>query len=71
MVLNAYGHGVQQGPGGQVFDHRADTREEGTINGHPVIVATAQRLRELRQGYEPREVDSHDVSILHPLGGSG
>lgn len=64
MVLDAFGHGVQQGLGGQVLHHRADTRTEGWINGHPVIVATAERLRELRQGYEPREVDLHDLSIL-------
>jgi len=71
MVLDAFGHGVQQGLGDQVFHHRANARTEGWINGHPVIVATAERLRELRQGYEPREVDLHDLAILEALSGTG
>lgn len=60
----------QKGLGGEVFHHRGDARTEGWINGHPVIVATAERLRELRQGYEPRDVDLHDLAILDALGGS-
>jgi lincosamide nucleotidyltransferase A/C/D/E len=67
IVLDAFGNGVQQGLNGELFHHRADARTEGWINGHPVIVATAERLRELRQGYEQRDVDLHDLAILDAL----
>ena len=38
---------------------------KATINGRPVVVANAERLLELREGYAPRPVDRHDIALLH------
>ena len=39
----------------------------GAVSGRAVVVATARRLRELHEGYEPREVDVHDLHLLADL----
>ncbi len=64
MTLDANGDGTQTGYGNDVYLHRADQRGRGHIAGRPVVVANAERLRELRQGYPPRPVDLHDLARL-------
>jgi len=39
----------------------------GHIDGQPVVVASPSRLRELRTGYELRQVDEHDLEVLRNL----
>ena len=54
-----------------VFTHPAVARTRGSIDGVPVIVGTAERLRELRNGYDPRPEDEHDLEVLSCLRDSG
>lgn len=61
------GDGLQAGFGDEEFQHPAASRTRGTIEGCPVVVADAARLLELRQGYEPRPEDLHDISLLEDL----
>jgi len=53
--------------------HPAVARTKGSIDGVPVIVGTAERLRELRNGYDPHPEDEHDLELLSRLrdGGAG
>lgn len=68
MTIDAEGNGLQRGRTGEViFRHPAAERTTGIIGGHIVIVATATRLRQLRAGYEPRGVDSHDLALLDQI----
>ncbi len=68
LTLDADGNGLQRGRGGAViFCHPAVERTIGLIDGRAVIVATEARLRQLHTGYEPREVDFHDVALLDHL----
>lgn len=70
MAVLPDGTGVQQGLGGEVFRHLAAGRTVGRIEGRAVIVATPERLRELREGYELRDVDRHDLRVLAALAGA-
>lgn len=67
MRIDEVGDGIQQGLGDEVYLHAAGDRVEGLIAGRVVVVASAQRLRELRSGYPPRDVDSHDLAQLDQL----
>ncbi|MGB7980571.1 MAG: hypothetical protein WCF36_07235 [Candidatus Nanopelagicales bacterium] len=67
MVLDRQGNGVQRGLGGEVFEHSRATRTSGVVGGRAIIFASAERLRELHQGYELREVDVHDLRLLAEL----
>ncbi|MDU0347388.1 hypothetical protein RWX45_00880 [Actinomyces sp. MRS3W] len=67
MTLEANGDGIQKGFGEQEFRHRASERTTGTIEGTPVVVANIDRLRQLREGYEPRPEDLHDLGLLDRL----
>lgn len=67
MAIQANGDGVQQGLGGDVFVHAATDRMTGHIGGHPVSVACRKWLIELRQGYDPRPEDLHDLALLAAL----
>ncbi len=67
MVLDSDGNGVQRGLGGEVFEHSRAMRTLGVVSGRAVVVATAKRLRELHEGYEPRDVDVHDLHLLAEL----
>jgi lincosamide nucleotidyltransferase A/C/D/E len=64
MVLDSDGNGVQRGLGDELFEHSRAMRTLGVVSGRAVVVATATRLRELHEGYEPREVDVHDLQLL-------
>ena len=52
---------------GEVFEHSRAMRTLGVVGGRAVVVATAKRLRELHEGYEPREVEVHDLHLLADL----
>lgn len=67
MRMDAAGNGVQEGLDGEVYVHAAEHRVNGHIDGHAVVVASAQRARALRSGYPPREVDLHDLALLDDL----
>ena len=71
MVIQPNGDGVQQGFEDAVFTHPAVARARGSIDGMPVIVGTAERLRELRTGYDLRPEDEHDLGLLSHLHDSG
>jgi hypothetical protein len=59
--------GIQQGLGHQVYVHASAERARGSIGGRQVVVAGADRQRELRTGYRLREVDRHDLAELDQL----
>ena len=67
MVLDSDGNGVQRGLGDELFEHSRAMRTLGVVSGRAVVVATSRRLRELHEGYEPREVDVHDLQLLADL----
>ncbi|MFP5251525.1 MAG: nucleotidyltransferase domain-containing protein, partial [Actinomycetes bacterium] len=50
------GDGVQALLDGGELVHRAADRTRGSIGGRAVVVASAARLLQLREGYEPRAV---------------
>ncbi len=68
MTIASNGDGTQRGFGDETFLHTAAERTTGTIDGHPVIVACQARLRQLREGYELRPEDHHDLGLLARLG---
>ena len=67
IAIQTNGDGIQQGPGGQTFLHPAADRATGQIGGRAVVVASRTRLIELRQGYDPRDEDVHDLAQLAAL----
>lgn len=67
MRILPSGDGIQQGLGGENFTHPAASRTVGRIGDEQVVVADAARLRELRQGYEPRPEDLHDLRLLDAM----
>ena len=67
IAIQTNGDGIQQGPGGQTFLHPAADRATGQIGGRAVVVASRTRLIELRQGYDPRAEDVHDLAQLAAL----
>jgi len=68
MTLDSAANGTQWNAAGEaIYTHLAEARTIGHIDGYPVQVATAQRLRELHEGYPPREVDRHDLDLLSQL----
>lgn len=67
MRLDAAGNGMQQGLDGEVYVHTPEHRVTGLIDGSAVVVASAERARELRTGYPPRAVDIHDLALLDEL----
>jgi lincosamide nucleotidyltransferase A/C/D/E len=67
MAIQPNGDGIREGMQGETFLHAATDRTTGQIGGRPVTVATADRLTQLRRGYEPRAVDLHDLAVLRSL----
>ena len=68
MTLDSTSNGTQWNAAGEaIYSHPKASRTTGYIDGHPVCVATAARLEELRQGYPPRQVDRHDLDLLSQL----
>lgn len=67
MRIGPDGDGVQQGLDGEVYVHAAARRTTGQILGRAVVVPAPARVRELRAGYPPRDVDRHDLALLDDL----
>ncbi|WP_306233790.1 nucleotidyltransferase domain-containing protein [Agrococcus beijingensis] len=61
------GDGVQALLDGGSIVHPAASRAVGSVAGQRVVVADAARLISLREGYELRPVDSHDLALLRGL----
>lgn len=68
MRVEANGDGVQSLLDGGTIRHAAASRTVGVVDGRTIVVADAVRLLELREGYEPRAIDRHDVALLRALG---
>lgn len=68
MRIEANGDGVQSLLGGGTITHAAASRTIGVVDGCTIVVADAERLLALREGYEPRAIDQRDVALLRALG---
>jgi lincosamide nucleotidyltransferase A/C/D/E len=65
VLFRADGSGLQAGLDGPGFEYPADAFASGTIDGRTVpCLSVAQQLR-FREGYPPRDVDVHDIALLH------
>lgn len=71
VVFDAAGDGRLPGPGGAVFDFPGDDLVLGSLDDRVVPCLSASRQRAFHAGYEPREVDHHDLAQLDSLDGRG
>ncbi len=55
---------MQAGLAGEGFRYAADGFTTGRIGGVPVPCLSAEQQLRFREGYEPREVDRHDIRLL-------
>ena len=69
VVLDADGNGVQAGPDGTTFEYPAPCFVAGRIDGRDVGCLSVARQLAAHDGYEPRDVDRHDVAVLRGLSG--
>jgi lincosamide nucleotidyltransferase A/C/D/E len=69
VVFGAEGHGQQADIGGGHFDYPPDGFDEGLIAGQRVRCLSAEQQRRFHDGYEPRDVDLHDLALLRRLPG--
>ena len=69
VVFDGHGDGVQAGFDGEVFHYPAEGLTVGTMDGRPVPCLAADLQLSFRQGYELRDVDHHDLALLHGLTG--
>jgi lincosamide nucleotidyltransferase A/C/D/E len=65
--FEADGSGSQAGLNGATFGYAADGFTTGMIGGVEVPCLSAAQQLEFRKGYEPRDVDRHDVPLLSAL----
>jgi lincosamide nucleotidyltransferase A/C/D/E len=65
--FDASGHGRQADLDGGVFDYPPDCFVTGVIAGLTVPCLSAEQQLRFRQGYEPRDVDRHDLAQLARL----
>lgn len=65
VVFKRDGSGVQSGRDGESFEYRADGFTTGSIDGHRVPCLSVEQQLEFREGYDLREVDRHDLELLH------
>lgn len=68
MAITPEGDGLQRGMEGETYRHAAGQRVVGRIGGRTVVVASPERVRELRRGYPLRDVDRHDLAVLDQIG---
>lgn len=61
------GSAVQSGLGGAKFEYPASAFAHGVIEGRTVGCLSAAQQRIFHSGYEPREVDLHDLALLAQL----
>jgi lincosamide nucleotidyltransferase A/C/D/E len=67
VVFDAAGHGHQADLDGGHFDYPRDAFAHGSIAGRTVACLSLQQQVRFHTGYEPREVDPHDIALLHRL----
>jgi lincosamide nucleotidyltransferase A/C/D/E len=67
IAFDQQGDGVQAGFEGQNFRYPNRSFVHGTLNGRVVGCISAELQLTFRQGYELREVDRHDLALLHSL----
>lgn len=61
------GSGIQRGLAGASFAYTADGFTTGTVEGVTVPCLSVEQQLRFRQGYQPRQVDVHDLRILNEL----
>ena len=49
------------------FDYSLDAFDEGIIAGRRVRCLSREQQLRFHDGYEPRDIDLHDVAVLHRL----
>lgn len=64
VAFDADGSGVQTGLDGEQFLYAADGFTQGRIGGVAVPCLGVEQQLRFREGYEPRDVDRHDVPLL-------
>lgn len=68
LAFQANGDGIQAGPAGERYVYPAGCFTTGSLAGRSVgCISAAQQLL-FHQGYEPRDVDRHDLALLRALG---
>jgi lincosamide nucleotidyltransferase A/C/D/E len=67
VVFGVDGHGRQAGLGSGYFEYPPDGFAEGVIAGRRVRCLSAEQQRRFHEGYDPRDIDLHDLAILRGL----
>ena len=67
VVFGVDGHGRQADLGGGHFEYPPDGFAEGVIAGRRVRCLSAEQQRRFHEGYDPRDIDLHDLAILRGL----
>jgi lincosamide nucleotidyltransferase A/C/D/E len=69
VVFGTDGHGKQADIGGGHFDYPSDGFDEGLIAGQRVRCLSAEQQQRFHDGYEPRDIDLHDLALMRRLPG--
>jgi lincosamide nucleotidyltransferase A/C/D/E len=64
VVFGSDGHGRQADIGEGHFDYPPDGFTEGMIAGRRVRCISLEQQRRFHEGYEPRDIDLHDLALL-------
>jgi lincosamide nucleotidyltransferase A/C/D/E len=67
VMFGSDGHGRQADIGGGHFDYPPDGFAEGMIAGRRVRCISLEQQRRFHEGYEPRDIDLHDLALLRRL----
>lgn len=67
VMFGPDGHGRQTDVGGGHFDYPPDGFAEGVIAGRRVRCLSLEQQRRFHEGYEPRDIDLHDLALLRRL----
>jgi lincosamide nucleotidyltransferase A/C/D/E len=69
LVVHADGSAGQAALGGGMHLFPASYFVVGSLNGMPVPCVSAEAQRRFHSGYEQRDIDRHDLTLLDSLGG--
>ena len=67
VTFTADGHGRQADLDGGHFDYPPECFVTGRIGGRAVPCLSVEQQRRFHTGYEPRDVDRHDLALLDRL----
>ncbi len=67
VTFDAHGHGRQSDLDGGHFDYPPECFVTGRIGGQAVPCLSVEQQRRFHTGYEPRDVDRHDLALLDRL----